>query len=190
MPGSDYGNIPFADDIKALIETLETTINTLITGLENTVGGLETAITNLENTLDDMPSFIKNSLIIAPLTTGRFLSASVGGNMNGDEQKLNDGLTGSSCSASLNQYAIFDFGAFYNIKQFRHFGQPDQHSDGEWKLQYWTGTAWTDWATFSTRIANWSSWVECAEITTGSLRLLCTVQDTGGSAMIELEVKF
>lgn len=52
MPGSEYSQIPFADEIKALIDTLETTIGTLISSLETTVEGLETAIASLEADLE------------------------------------------------------------------------------------------------------------------------------------------
>jgi len=51
MPGSEYGDIPFADDIKVLIDTLETTINTLITGLETIIDDVKTSIEAVNTTI-------------------------------------------------------------------------------------------------------------------------------------------
>jgi len=52
MSGSSYGDIPFADELKALIEQLETSMETLIASLDTTIDSLETTIDGLKSDLE------------------------------------------------------------------------------------------------------------------------------------------
>lgn len=54
MPGSEYSQIPFADEIKALIDALETTMNEAINTLETT---MNEAIDTLADLISDLEGY-------------------------------------------------------------------------------------------------------------------------------------
>ncbi len=104
--------------------------------------------------------------------------------------RVHDGSTSSGAANSTANPAWleYDFGANKTIKSARvNEDNAGNWHIGQWKIQYWTGSAWAD--AFNYTNANSAGWneVNFTDRTTSKIRLFLTPPGTGRVEIIEFE---
>ncbi len=117
-------------------------------------------------------------------------SANIDGTSTTPGNEFN-GALGDSTAFNLNEYDIMYLFGTYFLNQYNHYGNATNNGDGVISLEYWDGTAWVVWDTFTpTAVAAWAGIQTPGDIWTNAIRVLCTTEDTSGSTkitQIELE---
>jgi len=108
-----------------------------------------------------------------------------------DPDEANDNNTGTYCTFDVvGEYVQFDFPFLATVDEFRYYGHLEQAGNGDYKIQYWNGSAWVDLNTgISTRVDSWSSWTSLTKsVETDKVRWVATTLDENGGDASPLNV--
>lgn len=121
--------------------------------------------------------------VFLPLTVALWQANAATGTAAVTPESLNDNNVGTAVSYdTVDQYSEVDLGDIYAVSQFRMFSEYAHNGDGNFKIQYYDGSAWQDLNTgiaTLTVASTWSSWTDLTtHIVTNKIRFVCTALDT------------
>jgi len=149
------------------------------------VGNIDWTETAWQNTLSQSDTYYADITGLKPGVTYEFQTQGKGtcgiGTWSDTLQFTTTTPTSPIIFSSVGNYVEIDFGAKYQIGEIRHYGESNMNGDGDYKLQYWDGSAFQDLLTgISTRGASWSDWQQFPSVISSKVRIVATTLDSYG----------